>query len=70
MFDSDMMPTRILLVDTDAIEHIDVKACLTIQGYLVVTRSIRDARRVEETLRVSVLPVDRTDTRPYFQPSP
>lgn len=34
--EGDMMPTRILLVDNDAIERIDVKERLTKQGYLVV----------------------------------
>jgi two-component system, response regulator PdtaR len=30
------MPTRILLVDNDALERINIKECLTKQGYLVV----------------------------------
>ncbi len=34
--EGDMMPTRILLVDNDAIERIDVKERLTKRGYLVV----------------------------------
>jgi len=51
LFGGDLMPTRILLVDTDAIERIDVKACLTKQGYLVVGEASRSSAMVLVKIR-------------------